>query len=189
MRRRLFEAIPRTILTNAPGSVRFVYTDGACEPGDNLRCCSIGGVLYACEGGVWSTRYFSCRLPDDLVSSWAEMGKAHLIGPTEMVAVVVARSVWAKWLDSQRSIYFIDHSGVLASAIKGASRDALWRRLLVMLESADAVPSLAWYSRVPSASNPADPPSRGSSEFPRKGATFRDYPLNPFDSRPLPNLC
>ena len=121
------------------------------------------------------------------MNEWASTGKKHLIGPTELLAVVVARATWQRWLDTQRAIFFIDHAGVLAAGIKGKARDQEWRRLLLALEKADEHPCLAWYTRVPSPSNAADPPSRGSVDFPVKGfLTTRDSPNCPFTGLALP---
>ena len=49
-----------------------------------------------------------------LVVSWSKSGKKHLIGQTELCAVVVARSIWAEYIDDSRCIFFIDHGGVMS---------------------------------------------------------------------------
>ena len=78
--------------------------------------------------------------------------------------------VWKKYLND-RAIFFVDHGGVLASMITGSSRDSLWRSLLLILKKTDArYPCLAWYSRVPSASNLSDGPSRGEWDFLKRWA-------------------
>ena len=97
---------------------------------------------------------------DTVVDRWMASGKKHLIGLVELYAVVLARFVWGDFLDNRRAMFFIDHVGVLSALIKCSSRDELWRSLLVSLEKADAVPCIGWYARVPSQSNPSDPPSR-----------------------------
>ncbi|CAE7387257.1 unnamed protein product, partial [Symbiodinium sp. CCMP2456] len=104
------------------------------------QLCTVGGVLYARLQGVTRVR--------------------HLIGLVELYALVLARFVWKDYLDHQRALFFLDHSGALASAIKCSSRDELWRELLLQLEIADKGSCIAWYARVPSASNAADPPSK-----------------------------
>ena len=101
---------------------------------------------------------------------------AILIGPVELFAVVAARRLWGSYLDSSRALFFVDHSGVHAACVSGTSRDTVWRSLLVEFERADAVPMIGWIARVPSASNPSDAPSRGSSNFPFWGTCSRDHP-------------
>ena len=124
--------------------------------------------MYVESSGKWDTHYFSCRLPDDLVRKWCSDGKKHLIGPVELYAVVTARASWKNFLDGARALFFIDHSGVHAACVNGSSHDRLWRQLLIKLEVADLVPMIGWYARVPSQSNPADAPSRGSRAFPTR---------------------
>ncbi|CAE7322130.1 unnamed protein product [Symbiodinium sp. CCMP2592] len=121
-------------------------------------------------------RYFGVTLSDSLVDLWAESGKKHLIGLVELYALVLARFVWGRLLDDRRVLYFIDHVGVLAATINCTSRDELWRTLLIHLERADAKPCIGWYARVPSQSNPADPPSRGCWIFPMCEHAIRDHP-------------
>ena len=153
-----------------------VYTDGACEPGALRQLCTVGGVLYSRLRGVTSVRYFGAKVPDALVDRWASQGKRHLIGLVEMYALVLARFTWKEYLDFQRVLFFLDHSGVLASAIKCTSRDELWRELLLQLETADRGSCIAWFARVPSFSNASDPPSRGCWNFPMCNLAVRDYP-------------
>ena len=99
-----------------------------------------------------------------------------LIGPVELYAVVTARALWKKFLDGARALIFVDHSGVHAACVNGSSHDRLWRQLLTKLEIADSVPMIGWYARVPSQSNPADAPSRGSCDFPTWGTLTREHP-------------
>eukprot|EP00438_Fugacium_kawagutii_P001801 Skav235980 [mRNA] locus=scaffold592:269765:270413:- [translate_table: standard] len=49
--------------------------------------------------------------------------------------------------------------------IKGSSQLSDWKKLLLAMEQVDAtLKSFQWFARVPSVSNAADPPSRGSLE-------------------------
>eukprot|EP00435_Cladocopium_sp_Y103_P014937 s3895_g3.t1 len=107
---------------------------------------------------------FGARVPPGLVDTWKQAGKDHLIGLVELYAVVVARSTWKKFLDDRRVIFFQDNYGVLDVMIKGNAADKAWRTLMLVYENLDAdAPSMAWYTRVPSASNIADGPSRARS--------------------------
>ncbi|CAE7660014.1 unnamed protein product [Symbiodinium sp. CCMP2592] len=166
---------PRRIQVGSSGPSLVVYTDGACEPGAARSLCTVGGVLYASWNGAVKVRYFGVTLSDSLVDLWAESGKKHLIGLVELYALVLARFVWGRLLDDRRVLYFIEHVGVLAATINCTSRDELWRALLIHLEKADARPCIGWYARVPSQSNPADPPSRGCWIFPMCEHAIRDH--------------
>ena len=177
---RVASGKPRVLTASTSAARALVFTDGACEGEEGNQQLTIGGVLYFWTGRVCLTRWFSGFVPSGLASEWRAAGKRHLIGPTELYAVIVARHVWSRFLDNTRSMFFIDHAGVLSSCIKGTSRDSEWRKLLLAFEKVDSSsPSLTWYARVPSQSNPSDSPSRGSSDFPTFGSVTCDEALCP----------
>ena len=183
---RVASGKPRVLSASTSTARALVFTDGACEGEEGNQQLTIGGVLYFWTGRAWFTRWFSGFVPEELAGSWRAAGKRHLIGPTELYAVIVARHVWSRFLDNIRSMFFIDHSGVLSSCIKGTSRDSEWRKLLLAFERIDSgSPSLTWYARVPSQSNPSDPPSRGSSDFPTFGSVTCDGASCPIAKRYL----
>ncbi|CAE7904688.1 unnamed protein product, partial [Symbiodinium sp. KB8] len=132
LRGRMLHGEPRRIDVSNRGPMIVVYTDG---------------VLYSRLRGVTRVRYSGAKVPDALVDRWASQGKRHLIGLVEMYVLVLARFAWKEYLDFQRVLFFLDHSGVLASAIKCTSRDELWRELLLQLEIADRGSCVAWYAR------------------------------------------
>ena len=159
LRHRLMYAPPRSILASPAASPTLVFTDGACEPSEHSFVATVGGVLLVPSTGLKLA--FGCHVPRKLVDQWAE-GRKHIIGQIELYAVVLARVHWAKHLGDARASFFVDRTGVLSACINGCSHDASWRKLLLHLEEADEFsPCLGWWHRVPSASNVADPPSRG----------------------------
>ena len=159
LRHRLMYAPARSILASPAASPTLVFTDGACEPSEGGFTATVGGVLLVPSTGLKLA--FGCHVPRKLVGQWAERRK-HVIGQIELYAVVLARVHWAKHLGNARVVFFVDHSGVLSACINGCSHDTSWRKLLLYLEEADeSAPCLAWWHRVPSASNVSDPPSRG----------------------------
>ena len=177
--KRLNHGKPRCITTSCETLPTLVFTDGAYEPGDDadglVGKASIGGVIYYHDGFRHHCRAFGCILPRSLVEQWAKTGKRHLIGQTELYAVVISRLVWAKYIDNQRCIFFIDHGGVMSACIKGNAKDISWRSLLLKMEEYDELaPVIGWFTRVPSASNIADGPSRG--KFDELEVFTRDYP-------------
>ena len=158
--RRMRSGPPRSISTAGDLSPVLVFTDGACEPKGDKFECSVGGLLIV-PGSRPTMKVFGCRVPDSVVQVWAE-GRKHIIGQTELYAVVLARVLWSNDLSNRRVVYFIDHSGVQGACMTGTSSDSSWRQLLMAFEVADeARPCMSWFHRVPSHSNPADPPSRG----------------------------
>jgi hypothetical protein len=57
---------------------------------------------------------------------------------------------------------FVDNWPALDVIVKGTSLEEDWRKLLLLLEGPDQDSHLLWVARVPSSSNIADHPSRGS---------------------------
>ena len=163
-----------------------LFTDGACEPAGGTFVTTIGGVLIV-PGQL--PRVFGSHVPGRLVNEWSERGK-HVIGQTELYAVLIARTLWSDLAEDARCIAFVDHTGVHSACINGSSSDKAWRSLLMHLEAADeAKPSLMWYHRVPSASNCADAPSRGQwDEISFLGRWERDHPVCPITSELLKDL-
>ena len=175
LRARLLASRPRAIATSPPSSPVIIFTDGACEPSGDGFDTGVGGVIFIPR--TKEVRVFGCRVPPKLVAQWGE-GRKHIIGQVELYAVVLARTLWSDYVNSERCIFFVDHSGVLSACINSNSIDASWRSLLLHLEAADeAHPCLPWFHRVPSQSNIADPPSRGEwGELKFLGSYIRDAP-------------
>ena len=121
-------------------------------------CHTVGGVLVFPDDT--SPRFFGANVPRSLVDDWFSAMK-HIIGPVETYALVVARSVWHQHLVGKRCIYFCDNYGAMAAFIKGSSSNSDIRKLLLCFEQLECNGShWPWFSRVPSASNCADDPTR-----------------------------
>ncbi|CAE7679226.1 rad50 [Symbiodinium sp. CCMP2592] len=138
LRSRVLGGTPRIVPACVGSRRSVIFTDGAYEPTNETHPATVGGVLYHFDNGAWCTFFFACAIPLSVVQSWEALGKRHLIGPVEMYAVVCAREAWSKHLNMQRVTMYVDHSGVLASLVKGSSKDPLWRQLLLIFESCDA---------------------------------------------------
>ena len=161
LRARLLASRPRAIATSPPSSPVVIFTDGACEPSGDSFETGVGGVIFIPR--TKEVRVFGCWVPPKLVAQWGE-GRKHVIGQVELYAVVLARTLWSDYVNNERCIFFVDHSGVLSACINSNSIDASWRSLLLHLEAADeAHPCLPWFHRVPSQSNIADHHRRGAS--------------------------
>ena len=163
LRQRMLSGRPRTIAVSAPQSPVLVFTDGAFEPSGDGMVATVGGVIFTPNGNEFLVRAFGCRLGQTTLDRWLTNGRKHLIGQVELYAVVLARGHWSSWIDNERTVFFIDHAGVVGACISGNSREKTWRELLVLLEDYDSKsPCVSWFTRVPSQSNISDGPSRGS---------------------------
>ena len=181
--RRLSVGTPRSIPCKPAADVRFVFTDGSSEGDDHL----VGGIL--CSSGLTASRFFACRVCPALVHEWGS-DLAHIIGPVEMYAVVLARSIWHQFLSGARVVYFIDSFAVLDSCIKGSSKSRHFRRLLAAFERLELNGhSWSWFSRVPSKSNCSDHPSRGVFGHLLSDGYVRDSCLCPITSSALEDLA
>ena len=121
------------------------------------------------------TLIFGATVPDKMLHTWTEGGqKEHVIGLVELYAVLVALRSWKVHVAGQRVLLFVDNWPVVDALVKGVSTQATWRDMLMVFEAMDEeLQALLWVGRVPSSSNPSDPPSRGTLD----GLDF----LRPFD--------
>ena len=152
---------PRTLVASETRKPHVVFVDGSLE-------YDISGKAVACIGGVVCARngareVFGCDVPGDIIEGWQSEGKTHVIGLIELYALVTALNTWKSFLGNDRVILFTDSWPVYDVVVRGTSSERSWRRLLLNLEEFDErCPMLLWIARVPSSSNPADPPSRRS---------------------------
>lgn len=150
---------PRTISISDTCRPHLVFTDGSLEYNEHGDAIAqIGGVLITSGG---EKRVFGTSVPSSYLEHWQSEGKTHVIGLVELYAFVVSLFSWRDVLAGQRVIIFTDSWPVYDVVVKGSSHERMWRELLVCLERFDEEHlMLLWVCRVPSSSNPADPPSR-----------------------------
>ena len=150
---------PRTIAISETCRPHLIFTDGSLEYDDQGNAIAqIGGVIITNNG---HKEVFGTTVPSELLAKWQSEGKTHVIGLVELYAFIVALNTWKNLLAGQRVIIFTDSWPVYDVVVKGSSHERMWRELLLDLERFDEEhPMLLWVCRVPSSSNPADPPSR-----------------------------
>ena len=150
---------PKRITANVPEKPVLVFTDGAVEPAaDDTVAATVGGVLM--KDGVVSV--FGTEVCPEVVTEWLAE-HIHPVGLTELYAVVTAFKEWSSELRGRRVILFCDNWTAIDVFVKGSSNLHLWKKLLLELEKIDSrLECMSWMARVPSSSNVADPPSRGS---------------------------
>ena len=118
---RVLGGTPRIVPAVVGSRRSVIFTDGAYEPCSVAHPAAVGGILYHYDNGAWCTFYFACAISLSIVQGWEALGKRHLISPVEMYAVLCARSAWSAHMDLCRVTVYVDHTGVLASLVRGSS--------------------------------------------------------------------
>ena len=91
--------------------------------------------------------------------------KSTVIFEAELLALVLCVRMWRKLIQNRPCVMYVDNNGTRDVAISGSARTFPGSSLVAaLLSQEDAACVTAWYARVPSQSNVADPPSRNSSE-------------------------
>ena len=152
------------IADNVPPVI--LFTDGACE-GELRDTVTSGAIIYdplsqACE-------MIGFHVPDGFVKCWKSTGISQVIGQAEIFPVLVAKLTWANMIANRKLIIFVDNDSAKEALVRGYSPSVASFNLLITNAEVDVeTRCLAWYTRVPSKSNPADDPSRMEFDRPRK---------------------
>ena len=153
---RLKAGGPRCI-TSRLATSWFVFSDASFER-DNEG--GLGAVLVAPNGDCVS--WFSFIMNEDLLLPLLSKGGETIIGELETAAVAMAINLWSRTLTSQHVVFFIDNDGAKYALIRGYSKSNIITRLCdFSCEILDDAVILPRFTRIPSASNIADFPSRG----------------------------
>ena len=135
-----------------------VHTDGAYEDGKGTW----GALAYDPLTG--QKLVFAGEVPSSLISYWTATVGEQLICEIELFAYICVRWHLRKELSNRYGIVFIDNESSRMTLIKRDSPSHAMFLMVSLLSLLDVVlPFSAWCERVPSASNPADLPSRGKS--------------------------
>ena len=132
----------------------YIFTDGAFE---NQKG-SIGGVLFDSSGRP--LEFFAAVLSDESMIPFLAESR-NPIYELELLPVAITFSFWAKRLHHRQLMCYLDNDAARAALIKGRGSasfsDHIVHRAMVY-ETQHAF--LSWCSRVPTASNPGNDPSR-----------------------------
>eukprot|EP00971_Amphidinium_carterae_P351363 6492074-Amphidinium_carterae.3 len=155
----LSDATPRVVWTCAPKPPIMLYNDGSCE-GAYFENASIGALILV---PGQRPEFFSMKVPSELMDLWKQDGTRQVIFQAEILPVVLAKRVWAAKLVDQSVIAFIDNEAARCSLLKSSCRNGTGLHLIhESLRSDIVLRARFWCARVPSASNPADLPSRNA---------------------------
>ena len=119
------------------------------------------GLVFHDPTGAWK-EVAEVDVPQDLLLHWGRDGSKQLIAFLELWPVLLGILTYGPFVKGRRMVVFIDNNGVRDALIKGSLPLV---DLFTMLSLCSLVVSAnglsAWFTRIPSASNPADGPSRG----------------------------
>ena len=159
----LNHAEPRS-LELASDSVWTIYTDACYEPQRTNWVCGLGGVLVNPLGE--KVAFFSMELSTEQRRALGAEFKKTIIFEAELLAMVLAFSVWRSIIGSSSVICFVDNNSARDVAISGCGRNCVASILVEFLLKLEMATNVTpWYTRVPTPSNIADDPSRGVVQY------------------------
>ena len=139
----------------------YIFTDASFSPESSDWPGGLGGVLVDHVGNYISAFSFQLR-PSDL-TLLGYPAKSTVIFEAEMLALLVALVLWKKHLRNHPVVMYVDNNSTRDVCISGSARTSPGKELIEkILKLEDELSLIAWYARVPSSSNIADGPSRGS---------------------------
>lgn len=112
-------------------------------------------------------RFFSLSADEHVRSVLGEHSKKQIIFEAETLSAVLACILWGEHIAHRRCFLFVDNEGTKFALLKGFAENAIVDHLAEMFVEWEVKRhSLLWISRVASASNIADAPSRNDLEHP-----------------------
>eukprot|EP00435_Cladocopium_sp_Y103_P054310 s357_g17.t1 len=148
----------------------YFFTDGACESeSDGKKVGGVGGVLISACGTYM--QHFGMTVPQKVMDIFLKHSK-HPVHELEVLPVLISFLVWADFLKHAQVLHYTDNDSCRYALMKGVGETPVARHLVsAILAQESALQTKSWYGRVPSYSNPADDPSRGSfTELLEKGS-------------------
>eukprot|EP00435_Cladocopium_sp_Y103_P050486 s403_g15.t1 len=152
---------PREI-TSSWDTPLYVFTDASFCPGDLDWPCGLGGVVDQFGNQISAMSY---SLDFSELAILGHPPKSTVIFEAELLALVLCLVLWRKHLRNRPCVAYIDNNSTRDVAISGTARTDPGSQLVAkLLANEDSCGSFMWYARVPSTSNVADAPSRGSAD-------------------------
>eukprot|EP00435_Cladocopium_sp_Y103_P030339 s465_g7.t1 len=154
---RLLQEKPKTISVQS-FSQWFIYTDASYEP--ETKTGGLGGVLVDFSGQVKS--WFGLTLSEKVCKLLGADDKGTIIYELELLASILALSLWHGDNGDEMNVHFGDNDGVRFSLIKATAAGTIGQRLMEYHLKLEALAgSRTWFARVPTEANISDFPSRG----------------------------
>ena len=101
-------------------------------------------------------------MPQDLIATWIREAGEQIICQIEMWAFLALRVTMGNIFTAVPTVAWIDNEAARYALMKGSADSASLRNMARLNQHADLkAPSMIWYERVASFSNPADAPFRG----------------------------
>ena len=146
-----------------------IFTDGSLE--GNTAC--VGGILHDGEGKAIA--FFSIEL-DSLAVARLHEHSEHPIYEIELLGIWAALSIWQECIHDSFCVCYLDNEAARGALV--AARSSTLKGSLILedcLRLEDSALCRPWFGRVPTHSNCAGDPSRGSFDHLLAKGTRRDY--------------
>ena len=154
---------PRVVSLTDVVTPVMVFTDGAYEPEGESFLGSAGAVIIDPITGL--RRVFQVEVPEILCNHWRRFGSKQLIMYLELWPILVFLAAYSTSFINPRMIFYIDNNAVRDALIKGSSPVCDVFNMLALCSYFISGSQIgAWFTRVASASNPADAPSRNEAK-------------------------
>ena len=149
---------PRDIRPSSYLEPVLIFTDGA--EGDVPGClASCGAALFERVSGT--REHFGIPIPVELVKEWKSTGSRKIIAQAELLPILLAKTVWKRFLVNRRVLVFVDNESAKSACINMFSLSVASIDILRLIAEWELdCQSWSWYSRVASFSNVADAASR-----------------------------
>ena len=153
LKARLDSAVPLVIGLNS-SRTWYLFTDGAFENGSG----GVGAILYDEAGSAVGA--FGSTVPRALMDKMLSSSK-NPIYELELLPVLQAFRAWGKVLRQGQIVAYLDNESAKSALIRSCAATAIAEGITEAVRVLEESLQLrCWFSRVPSASNPADAPSR-----------------------------
>ena len=160
-RELLTQSPPRQLVHDA-NQCTLLFSDACYEPDSPSLICGVGAVAISNQLGM---QFFSLSLDENQREKLGALKKKQIIFEAETIAAVLSFAVWAENFRHHRCILFVDNEGTKHSLISGVSENSFVQSAAEIFASIEVeMNTFLWISRVASASNIADEPSRGETE-------------------------
>ena len=173
---------PRVVSLTDITTPVMVFTDGAYEPDGVSFIGSAGAVII--DEVLGTRRVFQVEVPESLCMHWKRFGAKQIIMCLELWPILVFLASCSNDFIKCRMIFYIDNNAVRDALIKGSSPICdIFHTLAICSYFISRCHVGAWFTRVPSVSNPADAPSRDEAKTmsDQLGAELCE-PLKPSDN-------